>query len=57
MVKAKGVKKADVSFEKKQAVVTYDPKATNEAALIKVIEKTPHMMGGSMKYGAKLHKS
>ena len=56
LVRAKGVKKADVSFEKKQATVTYDPKATNPNALIQVVKNTHHMMGGSMKYDAKVHK-
>lgn len=53
LVRVKGVKKAEVSFEKKQAVVTYDPKATNVAALVKAVQQTPHMMGAGMKYSAK----
>ena len=56
LVKAKGVAKADVSFEKKQATVVYDPKMTNPAALVKVVKAAPHMMGGGMKYTAKIHK-
>jgi copper chaperone CopZ len=50
------VKKAEVSFEKKQATVTYDPKATNPNTLIQVVKSTKHMMGGSMQYGAKVHQ-
>ena len=45
-----------MSFEKQQAVVTYDPKATPVPAIIKVVESTPHMMGASMTFGAKVHK-
>ena len=56
LVKAKGVKTADVSFQKKQATVTYDPKVTNPPALIKVVQSAPHMMGAGMKYTAKVHK-
>jgi periplasmic mercuric ion binding protein len=57
LVRVKGVRKATVSFEKKQAVVTYDPKATNVAALVKAVQNTPHMMGAGMKYSAKPAKS
>jgi copper chaperone CopZ len=57
LVKAKGVKDAKVSFEKKQAVVVYDPKAVTVPQIINVVIKTPHMMGGGMKYGAKIHKA
>ena len=56
LVRAKGVKKATVSFEKKQAVVTYDPKVISLTQLTKVVQGTPHMMGSSMKYGAKVQK-
>jgi hypothetical protein len=50
------VKKADVSFENEQAVVTYDPKAATVAGIIKVIENTPHMMGAEKKYKATVVK-
>ena len=56
MVKAKGVKKADVSFEKKQATITYDPKVTNPTQLVAVVHNAPNMMGGSTKFEAKVHK-
>ena len=56
LVKVKGVKSATVTFEKQQATVTFDPKQTTPPALIKAVQGTPHMMGGSMKYGAKVHK-
>jgi len=49
------VKKADVSFEKKQATVMYDPKATSVAKLIEVVENAPNMMGGSTRFEAKVH--
>jgi len=56
LAKVKGVQKAEVSFAKQQATVTYDPKQTNPPALIKAVANTPHMMGRNMKYGAKVHK-
>ncbi|EGY53635.1 MerTP family mercury (Hg2+) permease, binding protein MerP [Neisseria shayeganii 871] len=33
-----GVQQADVSYEQKQAVVTFDPAATSEQALIEAVE-------------------
>lgn len=50
------MKKAEVSFEKKQATITYDPKATNPTKLIEVVHNAPNMMGGSTKFEAKVHK-
>jgi mercuric ion binding protein len=57
LAKVKGVSKAAVSFEKKQATVTYDPKQTNPPVLIKAVRGAPHMMGANLHYGAKVHKS
>jgi len=52
------VKKADVSFSKKQAIVAYDPKQTTVAAIIRAVDQTPSMMGpSSPKYGAKIHRA
>lgn len=52
------MKKAEVSFPKKQAVVTYDPKATSVPAIIRVVHSTPNMMGPTApKYGAKVHRT
>jgi hypothetical protein len=45
-----------VSFPKNEAVVTYDPKATTVEKLIHVVANTPNMMGGPMKYQARVHK-
>ena len=50
------MKKADVSFEKKQARVTYDPKATRPEALVKVVASAPNPMGGSQKFQARVHQ-
>ena len=55
LARAKGVKKAQVSFEKKHATVTYDPKATTVTRIIQVVRGTPHMMGEQMKYDARVH--
>src|SRR5439155_23804479 len=56
LVRVKGVKKADVSLDKQQAVVTYDPEATSPSALIQVVQNTPHAMGPGMKYTARLRQ-
>jgi copper chaperone CopZ len=41
--KAKGVKKAEVSLEKKEARVTYDPKQTNPQKLVDAVKQTHGM--------------
>ena len=51
-----GVDNAVVRLDSHSATVTFDPKQTTPPALIKAVQGTPHMMGGSMKYGAKVHK-
>ena len=56
LVRSKGVKEAKVSFSTKEAIVTYDPKQTFVAAIIKVVNNTPSMMGGGVNYGAKVQK-
>lgn len=50
------MKKADVSFEKKQATITYNPKVTNPAKLIAVVHNAPNMMDKNKKFEAKIHK-
>ena len=52
----KGVSKATVSFEKRQATVTYDAKQTNPQALIKAVQGATHMMSTGH-YGAKLRST
>jgi copper chaperone CopZ len=56
LVKARGVKKADVSFEKKQAKVTYDPGVIKPAELAKVVASARSPMGPSTKFQARVHQ-
>lgn len=41
----KGVEKADVSLEKKEAVVTYDPALATEAEMKKAVENAGYGIG------------
>ena len=43
MSTAKGVKTAEVSLDKKEARVTYDPKQTNPQKLVSVVKHTHGM--------------
>ena len=53
MSKTKGVKKATVSLDKKEAVVTYDPKQTNPQKLVAAVKQTH----GMAPYSATVKKS
>jgi copper chaperone CopZ len=50
---AKGVKKAEVSLDKKEARVTYDPKQTSPGKLVSVVKQTH----GMAPYSASVKKS
>ena len=50
------MKKADVSFEKHRASVTYDPKVTTTEALVKVVASARTPMGGSQKFHGRVHR-
>ncbi len=52
LLKIKGVKSAKVDWDTKNAIVEFDEKEMPLQKLLQRIVDTPHMMGGTLKYGA-----
>jgi len=52
--RVKGIRSAKVDWTTKTARVQFDEKSVSAQQLAEVVAKTPHMMGGGMKYGGAL---
>ena len=54
LLKIKGVRSAKVDWDTKNAIVEFNEKEMPPQKLLQRIVDTPHMMGGTLKYGASL---
>jgi copper chaperone CopZ len=51
LARVKGIKSVSVNWNTKNAKIEYDESLLPAQALAAAIERTPHMMGGGMRYG------
>ncbi len=54
LAKAKGVQSAKVDYASKLVRIKFDESQTSASQIADIVARTPHMMGGGMRYGGSL---